>query len=152
MHFLTEYFSENRYQTQRLCIIMGFSKRENTFDWRIYMKKVPIKELREDLKEELKEELVPDSEILDKQRMGEEMYHKLEIRRDVKDSIVVIIASILYAINVNVFVNAGNLLPGGATGISLLLQHICRTFLHISVPYSFSVLFLMRFRQRYVTG
>ena len=50
------------------------------------MKKVPIKELREDLKEELKEELVPDSEILDKQRMGEEMYHKLEIRRDVKDS------------------------------------------------------------------
>ena len=105
------------------------------------MKKVPIKELREDLKEELKEELVPDSEILDKQRMGEEMYHKLEIRRDVKDSIVVIIASILYAINVNVFVNAGNLLPGGATGISLLLQHICRTFLHISVPYSlFSIL------------
>ena len=71
MHFLTEYFSENRYQTQRLCIIMGFSKRENTFDWRIYMKKVPIKELREDLKEELKEELVPDSEILDKQTMGE---------------------------------------------------------------------------------
>ena len=69
------------------------------------------------------------------------MYHKLEIRRDVKDSIVVIIASILYAINVNVFVNAGNLLPGGATGISLLLQHICRTFLHISVPYSlFSIL------------
>ena len=50
MHFLTEYFSENRYQTQRLCIIMGFGKRENTFDWRIYMKKVPIKELREDLK------------------------------------------------------------------------------------------------------
>ena len=141
MHFLTEYFSENRYQTQRLCIIMGFGKRENTFDWRIYMKKVPIKELREDLKEELKEELVSDSEILDKQTMGEEMYHKLEIRRDVKDSIVVIIASILYAINVNVFVNAGNLLPGGATGISLLLQHICRTFLHISVPYSlFSIL------------
>ena len=30
---------------------MGFGKRENTFDWRIYMKKVPIKELREDLKE-----------------------------------------------------------------------------------------------------
>ena len=40
------------------------------------MKKVPIKELREDLKEELKEELVSDSEILDKQRMVEEMYHK----------------------------------------------------------------------------
>ena len=30
---------------------------EYTFDWRIYMKKVPIKELREDLKEELKEEI-----------------------------------------------------------------------------------------------
>ena len=49
------------------------------------MKKVPIKELREDLKEELKEELVSDSEILDKKTMGEEMYNKLEIRRDVKD-------------------------------------------------------------------
>ena len=34
------------------------------------MKKVPIKELRDDLKEELKEELVSDSEILDKQTMG----------------------------------------------------------------------------------
>ena len=104
------------------------------------MKKVPIKELREDLKEELKEDLVPDSELLDEKKMGEELYHKLEIRRDVKDSLVVIIASILYAVNVNVFVNAGNLLPGGATGISLLLQHICRTFLHLSVPYTlFSV-------------
>ena len=72
MHFLTEYFSENRYQTQRLCIKMGFGKRENTFDWRIYMKKVPIKELREDLKEELKEELVTDTAILDEKKKGEE--------------------------------------------------------------------------------
>lgn len=39
------------------------------------MKKVPIKELREDLKEELKEELVPDSAILDEKKMGEELYH-----------------------------------------------------------------------------
>lgn len=68
------------------------------------MKKVPIKELREDLKKELKEELVPDSEILDKQKMGEELYHKLEIRRDIKDSLIVIVASILYAVNVNVVV------------------------------------------------
>ena len=83
------------------------------------MKKVPIKELREDLKEELKEELVSDSEILDKQRMGEEMYHKLEIRRDVKDSIVVIFAGHFY----------------------ILVCHI-----------HYSVFFLMRFRQRYVTG
>ena len=67
---------------------------EYTFDWRIYMKKVPIKELREDLKEELKEELVPNSEILDKQKMGEELYHKLEIRRDIKDSLIVIVAFI----------------------------------------------------------
>ena len=44
---------------------------EYTFDWRIYMKKVPIKELREDLKEELKEELVPDSAILDEKKMGD---------------------------------------------------------------------------------
>lgn len=100
------------------------------------MKKVPIKELREDLKEELKEELVSDSEILDKQTMGEEMYHKLEIRRDVKVQLWLSLPSILYAINVNVFVNAGNLLPGGATGFPCCYSHICRTFLHISVPYS----------------
>ena len=116
------------------------------------MKKVPIKELREDLKEELKEELVPDSEILDKQRMGEEMYHKLEIRRDVKDSIVVIIASILYAINVNVFVNAGNLLPEvrqeSPCFCSIFAEHFCISVCHIH----YSVFFLMRFRQRYVTG
>ena len=125
---------------------------EYTFDWRIYMKKVPIKELREDLKEELKEELVPDSAILDEKKMGEELYHKLEIRRDIKDSLIVIVASILYAVNVNVFVNAGNLLPGGATGISLLCsifaEHFCISVCHIH----YSVYFLMQFRQRYVTG
>ncbi|MFQ9749692.1 MAG: hypothetical protein ACLRYY_12995 [Anaerobutyricum soehngenii] len=68
------------------------------------MKKVPIKELREDLKEELKEELVSDSEILDKQTMGEEMYHKLEIRRDVKDSICWLsLPQFCMRVNVNVF-------------------------------------------------
>ena len=43
------------------------------------MKKVPIKELREDLKEELKEELVSDSEILDKDRKSTRLNSSHEI-------------------------------------------------------------------------
>ena len=50
---------------------------------------------------------------------------------------VILFASILYAWNLRCFAKNANLLPGGFSGVSLLLQQIGIHFFHISIPYSF---------------
>ena len=50
--------------------------------------------------------------------------------------IIVIIASLLYAWNLCCFAKSADLLPGGISGVSLLLQHIIKSIFHITVPYS----------------
>lgn len=50
--------------------------------------------------------------------------------------IIVIIASLLYAWNLCCFAKSADLLPGGISGASLLLQHIIKSIFHITVPYS----------------
>lgn len=50
--------------------------------------------------------------------------------------IIVIIASLLYAWNLCCFAKSADLLPGGISGISLLLQHIIKSIFHVTVPYS----------------
>ena len=50
--------------------------------------------------------------------------------------IIVIIASLLYAWNLCCFAQSADLLPGGISGVSLLLQHIIKSIFHITVPYS----------------
>lgn len=50
--------------------------------------------------------------------------------------IIVITASLLYAWNLCCFAKSADLLPGGISGVSLLLQHIIKSIFHITVPYS----------------
>lgn len=50
--------------------------------------------------------------------------------------IIVITASLLYAWNLCCFAKAADLLPGGISGVSLLLQHIIKSIFHVTVPYS----------------
>lgn len=50
--------------------------------------------------------------------------------------ICVVIASFIMSCNIKSFVRAGNLLPGGFTGLSLLIQRIALELLGISLPYS----------------
>lgn len=45
-------------------------------------------------------------------------------------------AAAVMAIDINTFVHTGGLLPGGFSGISLLLQDIFKTYLNINIPYS----------------
>ena len=49
---------------------------------------------------------------------------------------VVILASLLMATNINTFVHTAGLFPGGATGLTLLVQEAFSKFLGISVPYT----------------
>lgn len=50
--------------------------------------------------------------------------------------VIVVLASVLYAWNLCCFAKTGGLFPGGFSGVSLLLQKIGTTYLHINVPYS----------------
>ncbi|MBR5968605.1 MAG: YitT family protein [Lachnospiraceae bacterium] len=49
---------------------------------------------------------------------------------------VIAIASLIMALNINTFVHTGGLLPGGATGLTLLIQEIFAKFFHTAVPYT----------------
>ena len=50
--------------------------------------------------------------------------------------IAVSLASLLMALNIKTFVHTGGLLPGGASGLTLLIQGIGSKFFHINLPYT----------------
>lgn len=61
---------------------------------------------------------------------------KFSFKEDSKRIIVVCLSALLMAINVNTFVNTGGLYPGGASGLTILIQHCCQEFLNFSIPYT----------------
>jgi uncharacterized membrane-anchored protein YitT (DUF2179 family) len=54
----------------------------------------------------------------------------------VKRLFLIIAGSVLMAVNINTFVHAGGLIPGGFTGLTLLIQEICQRFWHFHLPFS----------------
>lgn len=56
--------------------------------------------------------------------------------KDLKRLALVFLGSALFAFNVNTFVHAAGLFPGGFSGTTLLLQEVFGRFLHLSVPYT----------------
>lgn len=59
-----------------------------------------------------------------------------EVKQTTKRIIIVCFASFLMAANIKSFVRTGDLFPGGATGLTLLLQRAADMFFHISIPYT----------------
>lgn len=57
-------------------------------------------------------------------------------KKHVTSIVCVLIASLVMSTNIKSFVHAGNLIPGGFTGLSLLLQRVASVYLKISLPYS----------------
>lgn len=55
---------------------------------------------------------------------------------DVKRTALIIAAAFLMAMNIKSFVRAGDLLPGGFSGLTLLLQQIARHFWNLEISYS----------------
>jgi uncharacterized membrane-anchored protein YitT (DUF2179 family) len=55
---------------------------------------------------------------------------------------LIIAGSIILAFNINTFVSAGSLIPGGLTGLTLLLQECGKRYLNISLPFS-PILFIL---------
>ena len=52
----------------------------------------------------------------------------LEWKRDGKRILAVILAAALMALNIKSFVRAGDLFPGGVTGLSVLIQRLVEKF------------------------
>lgn len=70
---------------------------------------------------------------------------KFDWKKDGKRIIVTCIAAVIMAVNIKSFVRTGGLYPGGATGLTILIQHIAEEFLHISLPYTVINLLLNAF-------
>ena len=68
----------------------------------------------------------------------ENLYHEPEdsLVRELSRIFLVVLASVIFAVNINSFVHAGNMIPGGFTGLTLLIQRIFSEFMGITVPYS----------------
>ena len=50
--------------------------------------------------------------------------------------LIICFASLIMALNINTFVHTGGLLPGGATGLTLLIREIFEKKLGINIPYT----------------
>jgi uncharacterized membrane-anchored protein YitT (DUF2179 family) len=61
---------------------------------------------------------------------------KFTFKEDGKRILVIVLASLLMALNIKSFVRTGDLFPGGATGLTLLIQRAADMFFQISLPYT----------------
>ena len=49
---------------------------------------------------------------------------------------LIVVASFIFAVNINTFVHSAGLFPGGVAGVALLIQQAADAFLGIKLPYS----------------
>lgn len=49
---------------------------------------------------------------------------------------LIVVASFIFALNINTFVHSADLFPGGFAGVALLIQQACDKFWGIKLPYS----------------
>ena len=70
---------------------------------------------------------------------------KFSIKEDGKRILIVALAAFLMAVNIKTFVRTGGLYPGGATGLTILIQRVGEMFFHIEVPYTIVNLVLNAF-------
>ena len=58
------------------------------------------------------------------------------LKTKVRRTVLIVIGSCLMALNLNTFVHAGGLFPGGFNGLTVLIQSIGRKFLQLDIPYT----------------
>ena len=70
---------------------------------------------------------------------------KFDPQKDIKRILVICIASFIMALNIKTFVRTGGLYPGGATGLTILIQNMGMKFFNIELPYTIVNLLLNAF-------
>jgi len=58
------------------------------------------------------------------------------MNKTVRRLALIVMGSALMAFNINTFINAGGLIPGGFNGVTLLIQGICLRYFNITIPFS----------------
>lgn len=67
---------------------------------------------------------------------------KFDKEKDIKRLLIVCCAAVLMAVNIKTFVRTGGLYPGGATGLTILVQRAAKLIFDVDLPYTLiSVLF-----------
>ena len=61
---------------------------------------------------------------------------KFNAKEDGKRIFIICLESLLMAVNIKSFVRTGGLYPGGATGLTILIQRVAQLFLNVELPYS----------------
>lgn len=61
---------------------------------------------------------------------------KFDVKQDVKRIFVICFSAVIMAVNIKTFVRTGGLYPGGATGLTILIQRIAEIFFRITIPYT----------------
>lgn len=59
-----------------------------------------------------------------------------DLKKDTKRLLVICLAAVVMAGNIKTFVRAGDLFPGGATGLTILIQRAFEMFFDVKLPYS----------------
>lgn len=68
-----------------------------------------------------------------------------DLKKAAKRIFFICIASVIMAMNIKTFVHTGGLYPGGATGLTILIQSIFQRYAHIQLPYTLINLLLNAF-------
>ena len=55
---------------------------------------------------------------------------------DIKRILIICVAAVLMATNIKTFVRTGDLFPGGATGLTILIQRAAEMFFDVTIPYT----------------
>lgn len=58
------------------------------------------------------------------------------LKKEIIRIAILTFAALIYAFNINSFVNTGGLYPGGFAGVTILIQRIAKIFFEISIPYT----------------
>lgn len=69
-------------------------------------------------------------------------YKQKALRKDMIRITLVVAASIVMALNIKSFVKAGELIPGGFTGLTILIQQIGKKYFHLDISFAFVNLLL----------
>ena len=60
----------------------------------------------------------------------------IDWKKDGKRLLLVLVASVLMALNIKIFVRTGDLFPGGVTGLTVLIQRLGMKYLNMEIPYT----------------
>ncbi|MBO4376172.1 MAG: YitT family protein [Lachnospiraceae bacterium] len=64
------------------------------------------------------------------------------VAKIVKKIVIITFAALLMAANINTFVDAGGLYPGGATGLTILIRRAAELWFHIELPYTLVIIII----------